>query len=191
MYNSGYVTTDENMFLRVPNKEVNKELLRIFSDRYTSNKEGTKIMDAISQAFILGRVEDIKKYLGDLIMKDISSFDREQDPHYYIMGITYYLINFGYVHHSNVESGSVRLDIVYHHAKDERPHFIVEIKYKKDAQDEELLLLAKEGLNLNQIEEKSYKTFLNKYRVKQKIYFYSIAVGKSKEIAVCMKEAKK
>ena len=151
---SGYLTIEEKidqviMKLKIPNREVKTYFKNDFIDIYFRGKGYREMFNSL----VKNDVESFGKYLQDITMNYLSSYDRgcEKEYHNFVLGTLCYLEE-DYEIYSNKEEGYGRYDIAIYPRKKNMKGFVLE--FKKANKEEELEEKAKEGLI--QIKNKEY-----------------------------------
>lgn len=183
---SGYLTItgekneSKEYKVRIPNKEIHGIYQKEILSGLLNYKDSTK---DITQSFIEGNIENIKKSLIS-ILKKASHFDTHENfYHGLVLGLLAISEN-NFVLSSNKEQGYGRFDICLTPRNPKRKAIIIELKSQEKTSIESLKALALKGLN--QIEEKEYFEGLDT-TVCSSILEYGIAFSK-KDVEVACKE---
>ena len=164
--NAGYLTVDsvvslddEEYCIRIPNKEVCKEMIKI-TEAYLSLNEGQShdLLDSLIQ-------EDqemfLNKYRTILQIPSYHDLTNENSYHMMVLGVFSHLLD-RYEIKSNKEVGLGRCDIILKAKKPTQTSFVLEFKYlKEECKDvkEKLEHLASQAVQ--QIIDKKYDEGLN------------------------------
>lgn len=163
----------------LPNKEISlvyrKEILQKLENLIP---QATAI--AVEEAIFSGNGEKLRDIISNFLIQSVSAFDAtgENFYHGFMLGVCALFGN-SYVT-SNRESGDGRYDIALSPKVNNLPGIIIELKAKKNCNENELQELAKTALK--QINDKKYDTELKSKGVKT-IYKYGVAFS-GKHVAV-------
>ena len=163
----------------LPNKEISlvyrKEILQKLEKLIP---QATAI--AVEEAIFSGNGEKMRDIISNFLIQSVSAFDAagENFYHGFMLGVCALFGN-SYVT-SNRESGDGRYDIALSPKVNNLPGIIIELKAKKNCNENELQELAKTALK--QINDKKYDTELKSKGVKT-IYKYGVAFS-GKHVAV-------
>lgn len=185
---SGYLTTtgERNESKEYKVKIPNKEIFGVYHQEILSGLLKYKgSTSSITEAFLEGNIEEIKKQLAT-ILKKVSSFDTHENfYHGLVIGLLALSEN-NFFLASNKEQGYGRFDICLTPKDPKRKAIIIELKSQDKRTKEKLKTLAIQGLN--QIEQKEYFQGLNPSRCSS-VLEYGIAFSK-KEVEIVSKEKK-
>lgn len=166
--------------LAIPNKEITyvyqKEILSQLSPFLPSN-----LIISIQEALYTLNTKALKQLIQQLLMQSVSFYDTLSENFYHglLLGLCA-VLNEVYVT-SNRESGLGRYDLRLMPLSKELPGIIIEIKYDKQADQNELKELSQKALN--QIHQLNYESEMTSKGV-QTIYKYGVAFsGKNVEIS--------
>ena len=158
--------------LLIPNREIRMIYRKEILGWMATNSDSIYLQQML-RAMMSGDVKTFQKRLEKLMVGIVSFHDPEHNPenfyHGMLLGFSV-LMNASYRVESNRESGYGRFDIAFFPVKEGTPGVILELKAAKS--EEEMESLAKEALQ--QIEEKSYVTELERQGVKD-VWKYGIA----------------
>ena len=135
----------------------------------------------IQKAIYSGNVESLQKQMRQLLLQSVSSFDTSHEDFYHglLLGLCAMLDNRYYIT-SNRESGEGRFDIQLMPKMNNLPGFLIEVKWIKNASQQDLAALAQSAIR--QINEKHYETELRTHGVKQILKYGAAFSGKNVEI---------
>lgn len=138
--------------------------------------------DKIAESLFLNDYVKLEKAISEYMDKTISFYDTASESFYHgmILGLISMMDN-QYKIKSNRESGKGRFDIGLIPRDDKYPGMIMELKWKKNLDDDELTLLADEALC--QIHSMEYDSEMKSEGVKKILKFGIVFSGKS----VCVK----
>ena len=138
---------------------------------------------AIQKAIYSGNVDSLQKQMRQLLLQSVSSFDTSHKDFYHglLLGLCAMMDNRYYIS-SNRESGEGRFDIQLMPKTDNLPGILIEVKWMKNASQQDLAALAQSAIR--QINEKHYETELHTHGVDQILKYGAAFSGKNAEI--CM-----
>lgn len=165
LYLAGYLTTADTALpnntrvprrLRIPNHEVSELYRTEVVERFAGVAGGRRRLDALHLALVSGDAAMLQEVLGGIVRDAASSFDlvSENACHMLLLGLLFGISGYGDPS-SNRESGFGRYDIRLepvdaregsYVVASERPRITVELKYQRDAPEDELAGLARQGV---------------------------------------------
>lgn len=187
---TGYLKVEENdlppemdgMYgVAIPNKEIasvyKKEILAKMTDHVPISTT-VGIQEALSRMEVDALQENLQKFLW----QTVSYYDTQGENFYHglVLGLCA-MMDSHYAVTSNREAGEGRYDVQLMPKMIGLPGIIIELKYKKDVDEEELRNISRDALK--QIDERKYDTQMKEAEISS-IYKYGVAFsGKRVEIA--------
>lgn len=187
---TGYLKVEENdlppemdgMYgVAIPNKEIasvyKKEILAKMTDHVPISTT-VGIQEALSRMEVDALQENLQKFLW----QTVSYYDTQGENFYHglVLGLCA-MMDSHYAVTSNREAGEGRYDVQLMPKMTGLPGIIIELKYKKDVDEEELRNISRDALK--QIDERKYDTQMKEAEISL-IYKYGVAFsGKRVEIA--------
>lgn len=187
---TGYLKVEENdlppemdgMYgIAIPNKEIasvyKKEILAKMTDHVPISTT-VGIQEALSRMEVDALQENLQKFLW----QTVSYYDTQGENFYHglVLGLCA-MMDSHYAVTSNREAGEGRYDVQLMPKMIGLPGIIIELKYKKDVDEEELRNISRDALK--QIDERKYDTQMKEAEISS-IYKYGVAFsGKRVEIA--------
>lgn len=186
---TGYLKVEENdlppemegMYgVAIPNKEIasvyKREILAKMASR-VSISTTVGVQEALSRMDVDALQENLQKFLW----QTVSYYDTQGENFYHglVLGLCA-MMDSHYAVSSNREAGEGRYDVQLMPKRNGLPGILIELKYKKDVNEDELRSIAKKALK--QIEERKYDAHMKAAGINS-IYKYGVAFsGKRVEI---------
>ena len=130
-------------------------------------------------------VDALQEHLQKFLWQTVSYYDTQGENFYHglVLGLCA-MMDSHYAVTSNREAGEGRYDVQLMPKMIGLPGIIIELKYKKDVDEEELRNISRDALK--QIDERKYDTQMKEAEISS-IYKYGVAFsGKSKQDNVCV-----